>query len=179
MSYAPLTCGTIPAVMPSFYPLCKLLASQNAPHHASPTGARRWPLSQPDRVCPALGQPSRLVEAPDLATPSSCTRAPSRPRELQHLSEHAAAARSRAPRVSATLPKCSPTRHSALQRPLLCKQSFYRDVFRLSKNALSPFSTPFMPFLPQIPDPFVCHLLTSLTCLTFFSCVCASCPLHN
>jgi hypothetical protein len=69
MSYAPLTCGTIPAVMPSFYPLCKLLASQNAPHHASLTGARRWPLSQPDRVCrvcPALGQPSRPVEAPQI-----------------------------------------------------------------------------------------------------------------
>ena len=67
-----------PCVQAACVPTC--------PHRTSPTGARRWPLSQSDRVCFALGQPSRHVEAPDSATPSSCTRAAVRPRELQHLS---------------------------------------------------------------------------------------------
>ena len=53
-----------------------------------------------------------------------------------------------------TVSSAMPARRFSTRTSVLTMSRLWYPV-RLSKNAFSPFLTPFMPFLPQIPDPFV------------------------
>ena len=80
---------------------------------------------------------------------------------MPHFTQGLRPARGRAGGAAACQGGPSEPAPSAFVLAIVCYNHFSHpappcfNCSRLSKNALSPVPTPFMPFLPQIPDPFV------------------------